>query len=104
MPLLEVNQIRYISSSVRLDDSTASQVDQYAAFAHAHAQTMSWTRCSLCLLNEPISRSFSRRHRPSRLPPHCVSAKPSKWCPRSNRQRSLHSGVEAASSARVMKA
>ena len=37
MPLLEINQIRHISASVRLDESTAAQVDQYAAFIHASA-------------------------------------------------------------------
>ena len=37
MPLLEVNQIRHVSASVRLDESTAEQVDQYAAFIHASA-------------------------------------------------------------------
>jgi hypothetical protein len=37
MPLLEINQSRYINASVRLDETTAEQVDQYAAFAHASA-------------------------------------------------------------------
>jgi hypothetical protein len=37
MPLLEINQTRYISASVRLDESAAEQVDQYAAFVHASA-------------------------------------------------------------------
>ena len=37
MPLLEINQVRHISASVRLDESTAAQVDQYAAFIHASA-------------------------------------------------------------------
>jgi hypothetical protein len=37
MPLLEINQIRHISASVRLDEATAAQVDQYAAFIHASA-------------------------------------------------------------------
>ena len=37
MPLLEINQTRYISASVRLDESTAEQVDQYAAFVRACA-------------------------------------------------------------------
>jgi len=32
MPLLEVNQTRQVSASIRLTDSTASQVDQYAHF------------------------------------------------------------------------
>jgi len=37
MPLLEINKTRYISASVRLDEFTAEQVDQYAAFVHASA-------------------------------------------------------------------
>jgi len=37
MPLLEVVQTRYVSASIRLTDSTAMQVDQYAAFIHASA-------------------------------------------------------------------
>ena len=37
MPLLEINLSRYISASVRLDESTAEQVDQYASFVHVTA-------------------------------------------------------------------
>jgi hypothetical protein len=37
MPLLEVTQTRHLSASVRLTDTTASQVDQYAAFIRASA-------------------------------------------------------------------
>lgn len=37
MPLLEVTQTRYVSASVRLTDTTALQLDQYAAFIHATA-------------------------------------------------------------------
>ena len=37
MPLLEINLSHYISASIRLDESTAEQVDQYAAFVHASA-------------------------------------------------------------------
>jgi hypothetical protein len=37
MPLLEINQTRYSSASVRLDESTAEQVDQYGASVHASA-------------------------------------------------------------------
>jgi hypothetical protein len=37
MPLLEVIQSRQVSASVRLDEATATQVDQYAAFIHASA-------------------------------------------------------------------
>ncbi len=37
MPLLEVAQVRHLSASIRLTDTTAAQVDQYAAFIHASA-------------------------------------------------------------------
>ena len=37
MPLLEVVQTRQVSASIRLTDSTANQVDQYAAFIRASA-------------------------------------------------------------------
>src|SRR6202789_3604585 len=37
MPLLEINQIHYVNASVRLDEATAEQVDQYAAFVRASA-------------------------------------------------------------------
>jgi len=37
VPLLEVVQTRHLSASIRLTDTTATQVDQYAAFIHASA-------------------------------------------------------------------
>lgn len=37
MPLLEVTPTRHLSASIRLTDTTAAQVDQYAAFIHASA-------------------------------------------------------------------
>ena len=37
MPLLEINQARQITASVRLDESTAAQIDQYAAFLRTSA-------------------------------------------------------------------
>ena len=37
MALFEVPQIRYVQATIRLDESTATQVDQYAAFLRAPA-------------------------------------------------------------------
>jgi len=37
MALLEIAQTRQITATIRLDDKTAAQVDQYAAFIHAPA-------------------------------------------------------------------
>ena len=37
MPLLEIIQTHQITATIRLDESTAGQIDQYAAFLHASA-------------------------------------------------------------------
>jgi 23S rRNA maturation-related 3'-5' exoribonuclease YhaM len=37
MPLLEIIQIRQVSATIRVDETTAEQIDQYAAFLHASA-------------------------------------------------------------------
>jgi hypothetical protein len=37
MPLFEIVQTRQVTASIRLDESTAAQIDQYAAFLHASA-------------------------------------------------------------------
>ena len=37
MPLLEIIQTRQVSATIRLDETTAAQIDQYAAFLHASA-------------------------------------------------------------------
>ena len=37
MPLLEINLSRYINALIRLDETTAELVDQYAAFVHVTA-------------------------------------------------------------------
>ena len=37
MPLLEIVQTNYVTAMIRLDEATAGQIDQYAAFLHASA-------------------------------------------------------------------
>jgi hypothetical protein len=37
MPLLEIVQVRRVTASIRLEESTAAQIDQYAAFLHTTA-------------------------------------------------------------------
>ena len=51
MPLLEVVQTRQISASIRLTDSTANQVDQYAAFIRASADDV---------IEEALKHCFSK--------------------------------------------
>ena len=51
MPLLEVIQTRQISASIRLSDTTATQVDQYAAFIRA---------CADDVVEQALSYVFSK--------------------------------------------
>src|SRR5258708_32719510 len=37
MPLIEINQSRQISATIRLESATATLIDQYATFLHAPA-------------------------------------------------------------------
>jgi hypothetical protein len=37
MPLLEIVQTHQVSATIRLDQTTAEQIDQYAAFLHVSA-------------------------------------------------------------------
>ena len=37
MPLIEINQTRRITATIRLDAATATLIDRYAAFVHASA-------------------------------------------------------------------
>ena len=37
MPLLEIVQTNYVSATIRLSDTTAELIDQYAAFLHVPA-------------------------------------------------------------------
>ena len=37
MPLLEIVQTNHVTAMIRLDETTAGQIDQYAAFLHAPA-------------------------------------------------------------------
>ena len=51
MPLLEVIQTKQISASIRLSDTTATQVDQYAAFIGA---------CADDVVEQALSYVFSK--------------------------------------------
>ena len=44
MPLLEIVQTRRITATIRLDETTAGQIDQYAAFLHVSADAGSGPR------------------------------------------------------------
>jgi len=87
MPLIEVNQIRHVSTSIRLDEVTAAQVDQYAAFIHASADDVidkalnyvfSKDRDFQEFLKTPQARQVSSTLRVRKAPSNGAAIQPSK--------------------------
>jgi len=104
MPLLEINQTRYISASVRLDESTAEQVDQYAAFVHASADDVvdkalnyvfSKDRDFQDFLKTPQAKQVASRLRVRKAPSNGAAEEPTK---------KLVAAVESTPSVRAVKA
>ena len=104
MPLLEINQSRHISASVRLDEATASQVDQYAAFIHASADDVvdkalnyvfAKDRDFQDFLKTPQAKQVASTLRVRKAPSNGAAEQPAK---------KLGAGVESTASVRVMKA
>ena len=103
MPLLEITQIRHISASVRLDESTAAQVDQYAAFIHASADDVvdkalnyvfSKDRDFQDFLKTPQAKQVVSTLRVRKGPSNAASEEPAK---------KLVAGVDSTSSVRAVK-
>jgi hypothetical protein len=103
MPLLEINQIRHICAAVRLDDSTATQVDQYAAFMHTSAddavdKTLNYVfskdREFQDFLKTPQAKQAASTLRVRKGPSNGPAEEPAK---------KLATGVESPGPARVLK-
>ena len=81
MPLLEVTQTRHISASIRLTDTTALQVDQYAAFIHASADDVVEQALAYVFSKDRDFQEFLKSLRSAAH--HADSAHPSRACFRS---------------------
>src|ERR1039458_4970979 len=104
MPLLEINQSRQISASVRLDEATATQVDQYAAFIQASADDVvdkalnyvfSKDRDFQEFLKTPQAKQVASTLRVRKAPSNAATMQPSK---------KPASGAESTTSVRAVKA
>ena len=107
MPLLEINLSRYISASIRLDETTAEQVDQYAAFVHASADDVvdkalnyvfSKDRDFQDFLKTPQARQVASTLRVRKGPNKDANNEPEQPA------KKLGAGLESTASIRVMKA
>jgi len=108
MPLLEINLSHYINALVRLDETTAEQVDQYAAFVHASADDVvdkalnyvfSKDRDFQDFLKTPQAKQAASTLRVRRGP-----NKNAEGAATEQPARKLAAGVEPTASVRVMKA
>jgi len=104
MPLLAINQVRHISASVRLDESIAAQVDQYAAFIRASADDVvekalnyvfSKDREFQEFLKTPQAKQVASALRVRKGPSNGAAEEPAK---------KLVAGVESTPSVRAVKA
>src|SRR6516164_4441357 len=69
MPLLEINQTRRISATIRLDEATAAQIDQYAAFLNASADEVVDKALAYVFTKDRDFQDFLRTEGAVQVPP-----------------------------------
>jgi len=104
MPLLEVNQNRHISASIRLDAATAIQVDQYAAFIRASADDVVDKALNYVFLKDRDFQEFLKTSEAS----HVASALRVRKAPAKDKSepspKKMVAAVESTASVRAVKA
>ena len=104
MPLLEVVQTRYISASIRLTDTTASQVDQYAAFIHASADEVMEQALAYVFAKDRDFQEFLRTADAQRITPTLRVRRMSASDATEQTNGKPAQATDAGNSARVLKA
>jgi len=107
MPLLEINLSRYISASIRLDEATAEQVDQYAAFVHASADDVVDKALNYVFLKDRDFQDFLKTPQAKQVASTLrVRKGPNRDAKNHPEQpaKKLGAGAESTTSVRVMKA
>ena len=104
MPLLEISQSRHISASVRLDESTATQVDQYAAFIHASADDVVDKALNYVFSKDRDFQEFLKTPQASHVASTLRVRKSLSNGSAEQPARKLVAGVESIASVRAMKA
>jgi hypothetical protein len=104
MPLLEINQTRYISASVRLDESTDEQIDQYAAFVHTSADDVEERAFNYVFSKDRDFQDFLKTPQAKQVPSTLRVRKGSSNGGAEEPAKKLASGVESTTSVRAVKA
>lgn len=69
MPLLEIIQTTHVNATVRLEELTAIQVDQYAAFLHAPADEVVDKALAFVFAKDREFQEFLRTPEATHVPP-----------------------------------
>jgi hypothetical protein len=69
MPLLEIVQTRRITAMIRLDETTATQIDQYAAFLHGTADEVVDKALAYVFAKDRDFQDFLRTPESAHVPP-----------------------------------
>ena len=104
MPLLEINQIRHICASVRLDESTAAQVDQYAAFIQASADDVVDKALNYVFLKDRDFQEFLKTPQAKQVATTLRVRKATSNGAAEEPARKIVAGVESTTSVRAVKA
>lgn len=104
MALLEVAQIRYVNATVRLDETTAAQVDQYAAFIHAPADDVVDKALAYVFSKDRDFQEFLKTPEAAHVTPALRVRRAAVSDVSEQANRKPVAGVESGDSVRVLKA
>jgi hypothetical protein len=103
MALIEVTQIRYVNATVRLDETTAAQVDQYASFIHASADDVVDKALAYVFAKDRDFQDFLRTPEAQRITP-TLRVRRAATDAVEQAPKKPAAGVESGDSVRVLKA
>ncbi len=104
MPLLEVNPNRHVSASIRLEEATAIQIDQYAAFIHASADDVVDKALNYVFLKDRDFQEFLKTAQAAHVPPTLRIRRAAASDAVEQATRKPAAGAESSDSVRVLKA
>ena len=104
MALLEVAQTRYVSANVRLKDTTALQLNQYAAFIHATADEVLEQAVGFVFSKDREFQEFLKTRQAQEVTPTLRIRKSAVPDAVERATRKSFAGVESSESARAVKA
>jgi hypothetical protein len=104
MPLLEVVQTRHLSACIRLTDTTALQVDQYAAFIQASADDVVEQALAYVFGKDRDFQEFLKSPQAERITPTLRIRRAPVADAAEQAGKKPAAGVESVESVRVLKA